>query len=75
MADALGGLYPVVLRPRGRRALVVGGGKVAARKAAGLLAADAHVLVVSPAFMPAFDRLVHTAALTLVKTTVRAVGS
>jgi len=73
MADAPGGLYPVVLRPRGRRALVVGGGKVAARKAAGLLAADAHVLVVSPAF--AFDRLVHTAALTLVKTTVRAVGS
>ncbi len=67
MADALGGLYPVVLRLRGRRALVVGGGKVAARKAAGLLAADAHVLVVSPAFMPAFDRLVDTAALTLVK--------
>src|SRR5260370_42032692 len=67
MADAGGGLYPVVLRLRGRRALVVGGGKVAARKAAGLLAADAHVVVVSPAFMPAFGRLVDAAALTLVE--------
>ncbi len=67
MADAGGGLYPVVLRLRGRRALVGGGGKVAARKAAGLLAADAHVVVVSPAFMPAFGRLVDAAALTLVE--------
>ncbi len=67
MDDAGGGLYPVVLRLRGRRALVVGGGKVAARKAAGLLAADAHVVVVSPAFMPAFGRLVDAAALTLVE--------
>jgi precorrin-2 dehydrogenase/sirohydrochlorin ferrochelatase len=67
MADAAGGLYPVVLGLRGRRALVVGGGKVAARKAAGLLAADAHVVVVSPTFLPAFGRLVDTAALTLVE--------
>jgi len=67
MADAGGGLYPLVLRLQGRRALVVGGGKVAARKAAGLLAADAYVVVVSPAFVPAFDRLADTAALTLVE--------
>ena len=75
MADAGGGLYPVVLRLRGRRALVVGGGKVAAWKAAGLLAADAHVVVVSPAFMPAFGRLVDTRCADARRTTVRAVGS
>jgi uroporphyrin-III C-methyltransferase/precorrin-2 dehydrogenase/sirohydrochlorin ferrochelatase len=56
-----------VLRLRGRRALGGGGGKVAARKAAGLLAANARVVVVSPAFMPAFGRLVDTAALALVE--------
>ncbi len=61
------GLYPVVLRLRDRRVLVVGGGKVAARKASGLLQAGAHVVVVSPRFAPAFGRLVDTAALTLIE--------
>lgn len=59
--------YPIVLRLRGRRVLVVGGGKVGARKAAGLLEAGAHVVVVSPRFAPAFARLVDTAALTLIE--------
>ncbi len=67
MADARVGLYPVVLRLPGRRALVVGGGKVAARKAAGLVAAGAQVVVVSPAFAPTFVQLVDTAAVTLVR--------
>lgn len=61
------GLYPVVLRLRDRRVLVVGGGKVGARKASGLLEAGAHVVVVSPRFAPAFARLVDTAALTLIE--------
>jgi len=40
--------YPIVVRLGGRRALVVGGGQVALRKAAGLVAAGASVTVVAP---------------------------
>lgn len=40
--------YPLTLDVTGRRAVVVGGGPVAARRAAGLLAAGADVLVVAP---------------------------
>ncbi|HEX6338163.1 MAG TPA: uroporphyrinogen-III C-methyltransferase [Jiangellaceae bacterium] len=40
--------YPLVLDVAGRRAVVVGGGPVAARRAAALADADAEVLVVAP---------------------------
>jgi precorrin-2 dehydrogenase/sirohydrochlorin ferrochelatase len=40
--------YPVDLVVAGKRCVVVGGGSVAARKVAGLLAAGADVLVVAP---------------------------
>jgi uroporphyrin-III C-methyltransferase / precorrin-2 dehydrogenase / sirohydrochlorin ferrochelatase len=40
--------YPVFLQLRGRRAVVIGGGRVAEQKVLGLLAAGAHVAVVSP---------------------------
>ena len=40
--------YPVFLNLRGRRAVVIGGGAVAEQKVLGLLAAGAHVTVVSP---------------------------
>jgi len=42
------GLYPVNLRIARKRCVVVGGGKVAARKVKGLLDGDAQVLVIAP---------------------------
>lgn len=41
-------LYPVFLQLHGRDALLVGGGRVAAGKLAGLVDAGAHVTVVAP---------------------------
>jgi siroheme synthase-like protein len=49
--------YPVVLRLTGRPCLVVGGGRVAAGKAAGLLAGGARVTVVAPEVVPAVEAL------------------
>lgn len=45
-------LYPVNLILTGRRCLVVGGGRIAARKVAGLQAAEADVVVVAPTVGP-----------------------
>ena len=50
-------LYPIHLNLQGRRCLLVGGGSVAARKAAGLLAAGASVSVVSPEAAPALQAM------------------
>lgn len=49
-------LYPVFLKLRGRRVLLVGGGAVAASKLEGLLAAGALVTVVAPEISPALER-------------------
>jgi siroheme synthase-like protein len=45
-------LYPAFLKLAGRRVVVVGGGRVAAGKIAGLAAAGAHVEVVAPEIRP-----------------------
>lgn len=50
--------YPLVLDVAGRRVLVVGGGPVAARRAAELAAAQADVLVVAPKVCEALIELV-----------------
>ena len=49
--------YPVFLNLRGRRAVVIGGGAVAEQKVLGLLAAGAHVTVVSPETTPRLAEL------------------
>jgi precorrin-2 dehydrogenase/sirohydrochlorin ferrochelatase len=46
-----------MLKLQGQTCLVVGGGRIALRKAAGLLEAGAAVRVVSPRFDPAFEEL------------------
>jgi siroheme synthase-like protein len=48
--------YPVFLRFQGRRALLVGGGRVATSKLRGLLAAGARVRVVAPLVSPEIER-------------------
>ena len=50
------GLYPVFLKLEGRRVLLVGGGRVAAAKLDGLLAAGAQVTVVAPEIAPEMQR-------------------
>lgn len=50
-------MYPVSLDIDGKLCLVVGGGRVAARKARGLLAAGAQVRVISPALHERMEAL------------------
>ncbi|MEI6831913.1 MAG: bifunctional precorrin-2 dehydrogenase/sirohydrochlorin ferrochelatase [Candidatus Omnitrophota bacterium] len=59
--------YPVALKVKGVYALVVGGGKVAERKALGLLKAGAKVTVISPKVTIALERLAKRAKLTWLK--------
>ncbi len=54
-------LLPIFVNIRGRRALVVGGGEVAVRKAGLLHEAGAEVLVVSPQLVPALQSLMDDA--------------
>jgi uroporphyrin-III C-methyltransferase/precorrin-2 dehydrogenase/sirohydrochlorin ferrochelatase len=49
-------VYPVFLRLTGAKVVVVGGGRVAAGKLAGLLDAGAHVTVVAPGIVPEMAR-------------------
>jgi uroporphyrin-III C-methyltransferase/precorrin-2 dehydrogenase/sirohydrochlorin ferrochelatase len=49
--------YPLVLSMAGRRAVVVGGGRVALRRVRGLLEAGANVIVIAPAVLPELAEL------------------
>ena len=60
-------VYPVGLRLRDRRVVVVGGGQVAHRRVAGLLEAGAQVTVVSPEVTPALEALVGPGSLTWIR--------
>jgi precorrin-2 dehydrogenase / sirohydrochlorin ferrochelatase len=51
--------YPVMLHVRGRRCVVVGGGKVATRKVADFLDAGAKVTVISPELSAALTVFAH----------------
>jgi uroporphyrin-III C-methyltransferase / precorrin-2 dehydrogenase / sirohydrochlorin ferrochelatase len=49
--------YPLVLSMAGRRAVVVGGGRVALRRVRSLLEARAHIVVVAPFVLPELAEL------------------
>jgi precorrin-2 dehydrogenase/sirohydrochlorin ferrochelatase len=55
--ENMGEFYPVMLRLKGRKCVIVGGGKVGARKALGLLDAGAVVYVISPFLYPTLQNL------------------
>jgi len=51
------GYFPIFVQMAGRRALVIGGGRVAYRKCRDLLAVGAKVVAVSPVFCSPLERL------------------
>ena len=57
--------YPIVLRIRGRRCVVAGGGAVAARKVAPLLAAGAEIVVIAPTVDPAIEQALSEGTLSI----------
>jgi siroheme synthase-like protein len=60
--------YPInLINLEGKRAMVVGGGPVGARKVAGLLAAQISVRVISPAFTPELEHLAQTDQIEVIR--------
>ncbi len=57
--------YPLMLRLDGRTCVVVGGGAVASRKVAGLIAAGASVTVISPLLHPELQSLAASGVITV----------
>lgn len=65
-------MYPInLISLEQRRTVVVGGGSVAARKVAGLLAAGATVTVISPALSPELTHLAEQNQITVVERAYR----
>lgn len=58
-----GQLFPIGLRLIGRRCVVVGGGKFAHRRVAGLLEVGARVRLISPQATPALEALASSGAV------------
>jgi uroporphyrin-III C-methyltransferase / precorrin-2 dehydrogenase / sirohydrochlorin ferrochelatase len=56
-------VYPMMLSMAGRRAVVVGGGRVALRRASGLLDCGAHVVVIAPSVVAELAELPVTVLL------------
>ncbi|MGY2083065.1 uroporphyrinogen-III C-methyltransferase [Blastococcus sp. SYSU DS0539] len=71
MPPESGTVYPVGLRLRDRLVVVVGGGRVAHRRVAGLLEARARVTVVSPEVTPALESLATAGGTTWHRRTYR----
>lgn len=59
--------YPAMLRVAGKNCVIIGGGAVAARKLATLLAAEAKVTVVAPLFCDEVQKLASAQGCTLIK--------
>ncbi|MGA9224843.1 MAG: NAD(P)-binding protein [Mesobacillus sp.] len=62
-------MYAINLELRGRKAVVIGGGKVAERKAAGLLEEGADVTVISPMLTDGLMKLAEDGSLSWLKKT------
>lgn len=56
--------YPVYIQLRGQPCIVIGGGKIAEGKVEGLLAAQAHVTVISPDLTPQLHKLAEEKQIT-----------
>jgi precorrin-2 dehydrogenase/sirohydrochlorin ferrochelatase len=56
-------LYPAFLSLRGKTCVVVGGGRVAARKVRSLLSTGAHIIVISPLLHTELQELLATSAI------------
>lgn len=63
--------YPAMLRLKGKKAIVVGGGRVAERKIKSLLEAEAAVTVISPEVTPQIDAWAKAGDMIWIKGTFR----
>ena len=63
----MSGFYPVSLALAGRRAVVIGGGRVAEDKVGGLIAADARVTLIAPALTPKLEALAAAGTITVAR--------